>query len=170
MRYPEEEAHPMPDYHFTLELDGVTADDLAVPLSKLAADGYDPVLGEVYSRPAVTIVVQARNPWAAVDVASDALDVLPGTAVDFALSTLPTEEHERRTATVHLQVVVSVPEAAATLGVGQQRIRQLLASGKLSGKRVGRDWVVSRESVELRRHDQEALKERRGRARARRGS
>jgi excisionase family DNA binding protein len=161
MRYPEEEAPPMPDYHFTLELDGVTPAELAVPISKLADEGYDPTLGEVYNRPAVTIVVQARNPWHAVDVASDALDVLPGNAVDFALSTLPTEEHERRTATIHLQVVVSVPEAATMLGVGQQRIRQLLDRNKLSGKRVGRDWVVSRESVEKRKAEQQALKDRR---------
>jgi excisionase family DNA binding protein len=141
----------MPDYHFTLELSGVTADELEVPIAKLAADGYDPVLGESYTRPSVTIVVQATNPWQAVDAASDALDALPGHAIDFALSVLPTEEHERRTATVHLQVVVSVPEAATMLGVGQQRVRQLLDRGKLSGKRVGRDWVVSRAAVEERK-------------------
>ena len=166
MRYPEEEAHPMPDYHFTLELAGVTADELAVPIAKLTTDGYDPVLGESYERPALTIVVQAVNPWQAIDVASDALDGLPGHAVDFALSVLPTEEHERRTATVHLAVVVSVPEAAAMLGVGQQRVRQLLDRGKLSGRRVGRDWVVSRTSVEERKAAQDALKARRGRVKA----
>jgi excisionase family DNA binding protein len=158
----------MPDYHFTLELDGVTADALEPSLSQLAADGYDPVLGESYTRPALTIVVQAANPWQAIDVASDALDGLPGNAVDFALSVLPTEEHERRTATVHLAVVVSVPEAANILGVGQQRVRQLLDRGKLSGRRVGRDWVVSRASVEERKAEQDALKARRGAVKARR--
>jgi excisionase family DNA binding protein len=141
----------MPDYHFTLELAGVTARQLEPSIAKLAADGYDPVLGESYGRPAVTVVVQATNPWEAVDRASDALDILPGDAVDFAISTLPTEEHERRTATVHLAVVVSVPEAAAMLGVGQQRVRQLLDRDKLAGKRVGRDWVVSRAAVEERK-------------------
>jgi excisionase family DNA binding protein len=151
----------MPDYHFTLELAGVVAGQLEPSIGKLAADGYDPVLGEVYGRPAVTIVVQAVNPWQAIDVASDALDVLPGEAVDFALSVLPTEEHERRTATVHLAVVVSVPEAATILGVGQQRVRQLLDRDKLSGRRVGRDWVVSRESVERRKAEQDAVKARR---------
>ena len=68
---------------------------------------------------------------------------------------------------MHLQVVVSVPEAANILGVGQQRVRQLLDRGKLSGKRVGRDWVVSRESVERRKAEQDALKARRGRVKAR---
>lgn len=149
---------PMSDYHFTIELANVTADELQTSVAKLAADGYDPVLGESYSRPAVTIVVQARNPWHAVDLASDALDALPGHAIDFALSTLPTEEYERRTATIHLAVVVSVPEAANMLGVGQQRVRQLLDRGKLSGKRVGRDWVVSRASVEERKAAQTATK------------
>ena len=72
----------MPDYHFTLELAGVTADELAAPIDKLTADGYDPVLGDSYERPALTIVVQATTPWQAVDVASDALDVLPGKGGD----------------------------------------------------------------------------------------
>jgi excisionase family DNA binding protein len=148
----------MPNYHFTLELDGVTVDELEVPIAKLTGESYDPVLGESYGRPSVTIVVQAANPWKAIDVASDALDALPGHAVDFALSVLPTEEHERRTATVHLAVVVSVPEAAAMLGVGQQRVRQLLDRGKLAGKRVGRDWVVSRAAVEERKAAQTAAK------------
>jgi excisionase family DNA binding protein len=158
----------MPDYHFTLELAGVTAEQLEPAVAKLAADGYDPVLNEVYARPAVTVVVQATTPWQAIDVASDALDVLPGEAVDFALTVLPTEEHERRTATVHLAVVVSVPEAANILGVGQQRVRQLLDRGKLSGRRVGRDWVVSRASVEERKAEQDSLKARRAAAARRR--
>jgi excisionase family DNA binding protein len=158
----------MPDYHFTLELAGVTADELEVPIAKLAADDYDPVLGDSYGRPSVTIVVQASNPWQAVDVASDALAELPGQATDFALSVLPTEEHERRTGTVHLQVVVSVPEAAAMLGVGQQRVRQLLDRNKLHGKRVGRDWVVSRVAVEKRKASLLAAKARADERRARR--
>lgn len=159
----------MPDYHFTLELAGVTADELEVPIAKLAADGYDPVLGESYGRPSVTVVVPAGSPWNAVDVASDALQVLPGDAVDFALSVLPTEEYERREGTVHLAVVVSVPEAATMLGVGQQRVRQLLDRGKLSGRRVGRDWVVSRASVEERKaaqRDAKAAAEERARRRS----
>jgi excisionase family DNA binding protein len=69
---------------------------------------------------------------------------------------------------VHLAVVVSVPEAANILGVGQQRVRQLLDRGKLSGRRVGRDWVVSRASVEERKAEQDSLKARRAAAARRR--
>jgi hypothetical protein len=34
--------------------------------------------------------------------------------------------------------------------VSQQRVRQLLDGGKLSGMKVGRDWLVSRVSVQQR--------------------
>lgn len=45
---------------------------------------------------------------------------------------------------------MSVPEAAEALGFSQQRIRQMLAEDppKLDGLKFGRDWLVSRESVD----------------------
>ncbi len=36
----------------------------------------------------------------------------------------------------------SVKEASAELGISERRIRQLLAQGRIEGKRLGRDWVV----------------------------
>ena len=36
----------------------------------------------------------------------------------------------------------SVKEASAELGISKRRIRQLLAQGRIEGKRLGRDWVV----------------------------
>jgi excisionase family DNA binding protein len=42
---------------------------------------------------------------------------------------------------------VSVREAATQLGVHQSRVRELLASGRLSGRRVGPIWLVNEESV-----------------------
>lgn len=42
---------------------------------------------------------------------------------------------------------LSVDEAANRLGVSRVRIRQLLASGDLLGRRLGRVWLVDRDSV-----------------------
>jgi excisionase family DNA binding protein len=42
---------------------------------------------------------------------------------------------------------VSVAEAASRLGLDRSRVRQLLRSGVLAGRRLGRDWVVSAEAV-----------------------
>jgi excisionase family DNA binding protein len=42
---------------------------------------------------------------------------------------------------------VSVAEAASRLGLDRSRVRQLLRSGALDGRRIGRDWVVSAEAV-----------------------
>lgn len=38
-------------------------------------------------------------------------------------------------------------KAAERLGVSEPRVRQLLASGDLAGRRLGRTWLVSAESV-----------------------
>jgi excisionase family DNA binding protein len=46
---------------------------------------------------------------------------------------------------------VGVPEAAEMLGISQQRVRQLLGQPDgLTGHKPGRDWLVSRKSIEAR--------------------
>lgn len=45
---------------------------------------------------------------------------------------------------------MSVPEASAQLGVNQSRVRALLASGQLTGDKLGGRWVVSQEEVQTR--------------------
>ncbi|MGD0701976.1 MAG: helix-turn-helix domain-containing protein [Trebonia sp.] len=42
---------------------------------------------------------------------------------------------------------ISVADAAARLDLSEPRIRQLLSSGDLAGRRLGRSWLVSDESV-----------------------
>jgi excisionase family DNA binding protein len=46
---------------------------------------------------------------------------------------------------------VTTGEAAGILGVSPRRVVQLLHEGALSGRRVGRTWLVDRASVVLRR-------------------
>ena len=49
---------------------------------------------------------------------------------------------------------ISAPEAAARLGVNERRVRQLIALGRVSAQKVGRQWIVDSESVErLRKLD-----------------
>jgi len=36
----------------------------------------------------------------------------------------------------------SVKEASTRLGISDRRVRQLLAEGRIEGKRLARDWVV----------------------------
>jgi len=39
--------------------------------------------------------------------------------------------------------ILTVTEAAAALGLSEQRIRQLLAMGRIVGaRRLGRDWAI----------------------------
>lgn len=43
---------------------------------------------------------------------------------------------------------MTTTEAARRIGCHPSRVRQLLGDGVLSGERVGRDWLVTKESVE----------------------
>jgi excisionase family DNA binding protein len=46
---------------------------------------------------------------------------------------------------------VSTARAAALLGVSKGRVRQLLSSGQLPGRKIGRDWLIR--SGDLRRFE-----------------
>jgi excisionase family DNA binding protein len=48
---------------------------------------------------------------------------------------------------------MTLPEAAALLGVTAATLRQQIANGKLRAKKVGRDWTVSRREVDRYRRD-----------------
>jgi excisionase family DNA binding protein len=43
---------------------------------------------------------------------------------------------------------MSTGEAARSLGVSPNRIRQLVSSGQLPASRIGRNWVIRRADVE----------------------
>ena len=45
-------------------------------------------------------------------------------------------------------IQVTLPEAAAFLGVTAATLRQQIANGKLRARKVGRDWAVTRREVE----------------------
>lgn len=45
--------------------------------------------------------------------------------------------------------IMTVAEAAEALGIGRNRVYELLMSKELKGFRIGRMWKIPRESVEL---------------------
>lgn len=45
--------------------------------------------------------------------------------------------------------IMTVAETAESLGVGRNRIYELLSSRELKGFRIGRMWKIPRESLEL---------------------
>lgn len=44
--------------------------------------------------------------------------------------------------------ILGPPEIAEVLNVSQQWVTKLLREGKIKGKRMGRQWFVSRQAVE----------------------
>jgi excisionase family DNA binding protein len=47
--------------------------------------------------------------------------------------------------------LITTSEAADMIGCIPRRVRQLIAEGRLAGRRMGRDWLVQRASVEAYR-------------------
>lgn len=60
-------------------------------------------------------------------------------------------ERRRETELEIMRSVLTVPEAALILGVTEQRVRFLIRRGRLEGRKLGRDWIVSRSDVEERK-------------------
>lgn len=48
---------------------------------------------------------------------------------------------------------MTIPEAAATLGLRPATLRQQIANGKLRAQKVGRDWSVTPAEVERYRKE-----------------
>ena len=44
--------------------------------------------------------------------------------------------------------ILTVAQAAAALGVGVRRVRQLIETGTLPASRFGRDWMIDRAVLE----------------------
>ena len=47
--------------------------------------------------------------------------------------------------------MLSTQNAAQLLGVSEQRIRKMLATGQLEGSKLGRSWMVSEQSIQERK-------------------
>jgi excisionase family DNA binding protein len=66
------------------------------------------------------------------------------------LELLSTDEFYGRTLATPVPDLLSVTDAAESLGVSGQRVRQLLEDGKLAGVKIGATWSVLRTAVEQR--------------------
>jgi excisionase family DNA binding protein len=134
------------EYNVTVELDTDADEDTLADLLFPLLDEYSGAYhSAVDGRPAVTLTIhQASVDQAIAEVLSSihAVSLTP-----WAVEALPTSEFDRRTGLVDVPLMLSVPQAAARLGISEQRVRQLLSGEKLIGEKVGRDWLVSAASV-----------------------
>ncbi len=54
--------------------------------------------------------------------------------------------------------IITTSEAASILGISIQAVGQLLRRGRIEGQKMGRDWVVSKESVLTYKTEKETTK------------
>lgn len=144
------------DYNVTVELDReLTDDEIDAVLSALVDLRLHPAAhaGEYFGGTALTVTVEGLDVGeldeAVARVVSDlALEVTPRASVRTVVA-MSAEDFDALGDAGETDVL-SVPQAAALLKVSEQRVRQLLVEEKLSGEKVGRDWVVSARSVQDR--------------------
>lgn len=140
--------------HFTADVEvarrvDLTSDEIDVAMDRLAT--YAPSLGVTprghqtarITFPADSIAQAATT---AAHVVQHALD---GDVI--RIDVMPEDEADQREGEVEVPDLLSTPEAAELLGVTQQRIRQMIAEGKLAAHRVGeRSIALVRREVEAR--------------------
>lgn len=138
---------PTIEYNVTVELPGQPdPDDLAESLPEdygLALHRSD------HGMVAITLTVRNGSVVEAIRAAVRYLRTL-GLEAPYTVSALPTDEFDQRADAAALEGDLTVPQAAAALGVSEQRIRQLLAANRLGGRKAGRDWLVAGRSVRAR--------------------
>jgi excisionase family DNA binding protein len=140
------------DYTVTVELDGSPdPEQLAEKLygTELAERFHLGITSSDDDRVALYLTVDSESLDQAIDSALDVV-CLDWRETPFALAGMPADEHSRRASVRVEPSMLGSAEVAKALRVSPQRVRQLLDSGKLPGRKVGRDWLVSREAVEQR--------------------
>jgi excisionase family DNA binding protein len=139
----------MNQYNVTVELgvDVAELDALEQAIEPLARDFAAVLHAAPDGRAAVTLTVRHVGPLGAL---AEAVGLLGGCYLElYAVAVLPTDEYDRRAGAAS-GPMLSVPQAAERLGISEQRVRQLLTGSKLDGEKVGRDWLVTEDSVSRR--------------------
>ena len=134
------------DYNATLTIHvhkpAIESDDIDNLMEALA--DYHPAVGDAPACPGAinaVITLPAHTLAQAVSTAA-ALAAQVGDLV--GIEVIPTRMWDRRGGLKIDDVeFVGVSEAAIRLGITPQAVRDRIASGRLSGRKVGRNWVVS---------------------------
>jgi hypothetical protein len=96
----------------------------------------------------VTITLPADTLRQAISTASALVHAAAGTGPVRRLEVLSTDDFDRRQGLQPVPELVSVTDAAASLGVSRQAVLQRLESGSLAGRKIGKTWVVPAAAVE----------------------
>ena len=49
---------------------------------------------------------------------------------------------------MNLNILITISEAETISGLSKRHIRLLLEQGRIKGKKIGRDWVTTKEAVD----------------------
>lgn len=141
------------DFHARVEL--ATRDTAETVLARLgpalAATGHT-ALGWVE----LHLILSAEGLGAAALLAVSRVEAAaPGVAV-LAVEVLTSDEAAARAGIVPSPTTIGVPAAAELLGITEQAVRHKLRTGRLAGRREGRDWRIQRAEVDRARAARDA--------------
>lgn len=100
-------------------------------------------------------VTAAAGYGAAVREALERVEPVAGARV-LAVEVLTREEFAARAGIVPSPTTLGVPAAAELMGITEQAVRHKLRTGRLAGRREGRDWRIQRAEIDRARAARDA--------------
>ncbi|MFS0701966.1 helix-turn-helix domain-containing protein [Cellulomonas sp. 179-A 4D5 NHS] len=101
------------------------------------------------------LAVTAADYAAAVLEALERVEPVAGARV-LAVEVLTREEFAARAGIVPSPTTLGVPAAAELMGITEQAVRHKLRTGRLAGRREGRDWRIQRAEIDRARAARDA--------------
>ncbi|WP_087507942.1 helix-turn-helix domain-containing protein [Cellulomonas iranensis] len=121
--------------------------------------GFGPVVSRgMHGGTTLDVTIPAADVRQAVTVALALTADATGGAQVVGIEVLTTAEFDRRNGLAPVPDLLSVTEAAETLGVSRQAVLQRLELGTLPGTKVGTTWAIPTSAVEALRSSEAGLR------------
>lgn len=139
-------------WNVIIELDHAYADDgVDEDVLDAFAEWHAAIGRTMGNRLEVTLTIPAENLHQAALTALSLLGHFKGLPSARSMSVLRTADFDRRNGLEPVPPLVSVTEAAMSLGITRQRVLQMIHDGALHGIKVGNSWALVRTEIDTMR-------------------
>lgn len=140
--------------HYTADVEVARRDDLTDDDLDTIMDSLAEYAAAVGATPRGHLTARVTFPAASISQAATTAAAVVGAAFGskvIRIDIMTEAEADLREGTVEVPQLLGVPEAAELLGVTPQRVRQMIAEGKIAAHRVGeRSFALTRSEVEAK--------------------
>lgn len=129
-----------------------TAEELADEVHTTLADYSPATAADITGRAQIIITLPAANVTQAIATALHIFNDAGYAVTTLGFEVLPTTEYDHRDEVTPIPDLVSVTQAAQTLGVSRQAILQRIETGSLAARRLGNSWALARQNLKPPKH------------------